>query len=52
MAGRDGYFLVNRKDVYIGRSLEIYGEYAGAEAAFLKTLIKPGNHVIEVGATV
>jgi hypothetical protein len=24
VAGRDGYFLVNRKDVYIGRSLEIY----------------------------
>ncbi len=50
--GRDGYFLVNRKDVYIGQSIIIYGEHGGLEAAFLKRLVKPGDHVIEVGANI
>jgi FkbM family methyltransferase len=52
VAGRDGYFLVNRNDVYIGRALEIYGEYNGLEGGFLKRLIKPGDHVVEVGANI
>ena len=52
VAGRDGYFLVNRNDVYIGRALQIYGENCGAEGALLKALIKPGDHVIEVGSNI
>jgi FkbM family methyltransferase len=52
VAGRDGYFLINRNDVYIGRALQIYGENCGAEGAFLKALIKPGDHVIEVGSNI
>jgi FkbM family methyltransferase len=52
VAGRDGYFLLNRNDVYIGRALQTYGENCGAEGAFLKALIKPGDHVIEVGANI
>jgi FkbM family methyltransferase len=52
VSGRDGTFLINRKDIYIGRSLEIYGEHGGLEAAFLKSLVNPGDHVIEVGANI
>jgi FkbM family methyltransferase len=52
VAGCDGYFLVKRNDVYIGTALQIYGENCGAEGAFLKALIKPGDHVIEVGANI
>jgi FkbM family methyltransferase len=52
VAGRDGYFLINRKDVYIGRALEVYGEFSGAEAAFFKRLIKPGDNVVEIGANI
>jgi FkbM family methyltransferase len=52
VAGRDGYFLINRNDIFIGKALEIYGEYSGAEAAFLNALIKPGDHVIEAGANI
>ena len=52
VSGRDGTFLVNRKDVYIGRSIEIYGEHGGLESAFLKSLVKAGDHVVEVGANI
>jgi FkbM family methyltransferase len=52
VTGRDGMFLVNRKDFFIGKALEIYGEYNGTEAAFLRHLIKPGDTVIEVGANI
>jgi FkbM family methyltransferase len=50
--GRDGLFLVNRNDVYIGKAIEIYGECCGIEGDFLTSLIKPGHTVIEVGANI
>jgi len=50
--GRDGKFLVNRNDQYIGRALETYGEYCGIEADFVSKLISPGDRVIEVGANI
>ena len=52
VSGRDGTFLVNCKDVYIGQSIEIYGEHGGLEGVFLKGLLKPGDHVVEVGANI
>ena len=52
VAGRDGTFLVNRKDAYIGRSIEIYGEHGGLEGAFLKSLVQAGDRVVEVGANI
>ena len=52
VAGRDGLFLINRHDVYIGRSLAVYGEYAGIEGHFLHSLVQQGQTVIEVGANI
>jgi FkbM family methyltransferase len=52
VAGRDGYFLVNRNDIYVGQAIEGYGEYNGEEASFLKRLTKRGDTVIEVGANI
>ena len=52
VAGRDGYFLVNRKDIYVGRAIETYGEYNGLEAEFLKRFINPGDVAVEVGANI
>jgi FkbM family methyltransferase len=52
VSARDGMFLVNRKDVFIGRSIEIYGEHGGIESKFLQGLLKAGDYVIEVGANI
>ena len=52
LAGRDGLFLINRNDIYIGKSLELYGEYAGLEGAMLMSLVRPGQVVVEVGANI
>jgi len=52
VTGRDGTFLVNCKDIYIGRSIAIYGEHGGLESEFLKNLLKPGDSVVEVGANI
>jgi FkbM family methyltransferase len=50
--GRDGYFLANRNDVYVGRALVRYGEYNRYEADVLKQLCGEGDVVVEVGANV
>ena len=52
VAGKDGLFLINRNDIYIGKSLEVYGEYAGLEGKMLMSLVQPGQTVIEVGANI
>jgi FkbM family methyltransferase len=50
--GREGYYLYNRNDEYIGRAIERYGEYSAQELNFLKKLCRSGNVVIEVGANI
>lgn len=50
--GRHGWFLVNRMDRYIGRSLELYGEYCQHEWNCLQWLLAPGLDAIEVGANI
>lgn len=47
---RHGTFVWPKDDYYIGKALEIYGEYSELEAAFLCSLVKPGDTVVEVGA--
>ena len=42
--------LVLAGDVYVARSLMVYGEYCPDEARALAQLVKPGMTVIEVGA--
>jgi FkbM family methyltransferase len=49
---RHGLMLYNRHDIYIGRSLDLYGEFSEAEAALLRYLLKPGDVVIEAGANI
>jgi FkbM family methyltransferase len=52
VAGRDGYFLVNVNDVYVGKAILIYGECCGLERNFLNHLVRAGDIVIEVGANI
>jgi FkbM family methyltransferase len=47
---RYGYMLYDRNDVFIGRSLELYGEWAQSELELLALMLHPGDAVIDVGA--
>jgi FkbM family methyltransferase len=51
-AGRHGYMLYNRNDVYIGRSLEAYGEFSEAEIMLLRHIVRAEDTVIEAGSNV
>ncbi len=47
-----GSFLYNRNDIFVGKALELYGEYNQFEATFLSQLIQPGYNIIEIGANI
>lgn len=49
---RFGPTLFNRNDAYVGRSLDLYGEYGPAEAALFAQIVQPGMWVVEVGANI
>jgi FkbM family methyltransferase len=49
---RHGKMLFLSRDVYIGRSLEFYGEYSALETDLFAQLIRPGMTVVEVGANI
>jgi FkbM family methyltransferase len=49
-ACRHGDMLYNVNDRYIGRSLDLYGEWAEGELELLGLFIKPGDTVVDVGA--
>ncbi|WP_372898469.1 FkbM family methyltransferase [Stieleria sp.] len=50
--GRDGWFLVNANDMYIGRSLIKYGEFSAGEMKLFRQVVKPGDIVAEIGANI
>lgn len=47
-----GHVLYNRFDQYIGRSIQMYGEYSDAEVELYRKILQPGDIVIEVGANI
>jgi FkbM family methyltransferase len=49
---RHGAMLCNPGDRYIGRSLAAYGEFSEREIATLLMFLKPGNIVVEAGASI
>lgn len=49
---RHGTMIAPPKDMYVGRALEVYGEYNKAEADALLQMIKSGMTVVEVGANI
>ena len=49
---KHGFFLFNKNDNFIGRSLDIYGEWCEGELATLFQVLKPGHLVIDVGANI
>lgn len=49
---RHGLMLYNRNDLYVGRSLDLYGEFSEGEVDLFRQLIRPGDAVIDVGANI
>jgi len=49
---RHGPMVYLTTDRYVGRSLDLYGEFAGAEVDLLSSLVGPGSWVLDVGANV
>ncbi len=49
---RHGTMLYPANDTYIGRSLELYGEYSPVEVDFYAFILRPGDDVIDAGANI
>ena len=49
---RHGTLLYNKNDIYIGKSIEKYGEFSYLEAKLFEQICKAGDIVIEVGANI
>ena len=49
---RDGILLYNKNDIYIGKSIEKYGEFSHLEAKLFEQICKSGDIVFEVGANI
>lgn len=42
----------NKKDIWIGKSFEMYGEFSESEVEYFRKILKPGDTVIDVGANI
>jgi FkbM family methyltransferase len=49
---RYGYCLYNTNDIYIGKSIQWYGEYCNGEVELFSQICKKGDIVVEVGANI
>lgn len=47
-----GKMILNRRDCYVGDSLDIYGEYCESEVNIFRQHLKKGDYVIDVGANI
>lgn len=47
---RHGKMIYNKNDMYIGKSLEVYGEYCEGEVELFRQLVLPGHTILEIGA--
>ena len=52
VAARHGHMLVNRHDIYIGRSIIELGEFSDGEVDLFRQLLRPGCLVVEAGANI
>ena len=49
---RNGFLLYNKNDMYIGKSIEKYGEFSQLEAKLFEQICRDKDVVIEVGANI
>ncbi len=45
-------YLTNPYDLYVGKGLQLYGEWAAHEMDLLNQFLKPGHNVIEAGSNI
>jgi FkbM family methyltransferase len=48
---KHGLAMYNRHDKYVGRSLDLYGEYSSSEQDLFRQAVRPGWLVVEAGAS-
>jgi FkbM family methyltransferase len=51
-AMRHGLMLYHSKDAYVGRSLDLYGEFSEGEVGLFRQLLTPGAVVLDIGANI
>ncbi len=49
---RHGQMLYNAHDKYVGRSLDLYGEFSEGEVEVFRQTVRPGDWVLDVGANI
>lgn len=52
VAGLHGRFYILKNDTFIGRSMSAYGEWTEGEFELFKTVFRPGDVAIDVGANI
>lgn len=50
VATRYGHMIVHAHDMYVGQSLQLFGEFSPGEMDLYHFLLEPGDMVVEVGA--
>jgi len=48
----NGSILYNKNDVYVGKSIEHYGEYQSEELKLFEEYVHPGDVVLDIGANI
>ncbi len=51
-ACRYGPMVFNKNDRYVGRSMQVYGEFSEGECQVFRQFVRPGATVVEVGANI
>jgi len=49
---KHGLFMYNRNDAFVGRALDLYGEWCEFEIQLLRLFIRPGDIVVDAGANI
>lgn len=47
-----GTMIINRRDRWVGDSLDIYGEFSESEVEVFRKYVKPGDVVLDIGANI
>lgn len=49
---KHGFFMFNRNDLFIGKSLDAYGEWCEPEILLLRKYVREGDVVLDIGANI